>query len=126
MKHDHSMLVEREIPVRTESRFVRYIHHILTYWPDFLRLARSSQNATPRKETCMPDLPEIPNDDQVVSALAKLNGGRATALELCQALVAEGHPVLQSQLAIQRAADRGRIEINRDWSLTIARESVAA
>lgn len=74
----------------------------------------------------MPDLPEIPNDDQVVSALAKLNGGRATALELCQALVAEGHPVLQSQLAIQRAADRGRIEINRDWSLTIARESVAA
>lgn len=74
----------------------------------------------------MPDLPEVPNDEQVVEALQRLNGGHATAVQLCRALVDAGHPVLQTQLAIQRAADRGRIQINRDLSLSVAREFEAA
>lgn len=73
----------------------------------------------------MPDLPEIPTDEQVVKALKGLNG-HATAVQLFRVLVAEGHPVLQTQLAIQRAADRGFIQINRDLSLSVAQECEAA
>jgi hypothetical protein len=72
----------------------------------------------------MPDL-EVPNDDEVVAALAAL-GGTAAAVELCKALVIAGNSVLQSQLAIQRAADRGRLRINRDWTLSVAPEAIAA
>ncbi|HEX9931742.1 MAG TPA: hypothetical protein VGB08_02755 [Allosphingosinicella sp.] len=68
---------------------------------------------------------EIPSDQAVVDALAEL-GGRATAVRLCHALVVAGHPIRQSQLAIQRAAERGRIEINSDWSLSVAKEVLAA
>jgi hypothetical protein len=68
---------------------------------------------------------EVPSDDAVVQALAGL-GGTVTAPVLCKALVDAGHPVRQSQLAIQRAADRGRILINRDWTLSVCREAVAA
>jgi hypothetical protein len=68
---------------------------------------------------------EVPSDQQVVDMLAKL-GGHTTALVLCKALVADGHPVLESQLAIQRAAERGRLVINQDWSLTVAHEAQAA
>jgi hypothetical protein len=69
---------------------------------------------------------EIPTDDEVVAVLANELNGQATAVELFHALVARDHAALQSQIAIQRAADRGRIIINRDWSLTVAPESVAA
>jgi len=72
----------------------------------------------------MPDY-EVPSDDQVVAALAEL-GGTAPAVELCRALVIAGNPVLQTQLAIQRAADRGRLQINRDWTLSVVHEAVAA
>lgn len=68
---------------------------------------------------------EIPSDDQVVAALTAL-GSRVTARVLCAALIAEGHPVRQSQIAIQRAAERGRILVNDDWTLSLAHEAVAA
>ena len=70
---------------------------------------------------------EILLDAQVVAALTAL-GSRTTALKLCEKLVLEGHPRRDSQLAIQRAAERGAITINADWSLSVAerREPVAA
>lgn len=68
---------------------------------------------------------EIPSDDQVVAALAGL-GGHATAVALFRTLLAQDHPALQSQIAIQRAADRGKIVINRDWTLSIPVEAEAA
>lgn len=68
---------------------------------------------------------EIPSDQEVVDTLAAL-GERVTAVRLCQALVAAGHPIRQSQLAIQRAAERGHIEINSDWSLSAIKEAIAA
>lgn len=72
----------------------------------------------------MPDL-EVPSDDAVVAALLELDG-TAAAVDLCKALVRAGHSDLQSQLAIQRATDRGRLRINRDWTLSAAAEAVAA
>lgn len=68
---------------------------------------------------------EIPSDDAVVEALAGL-GGQATALALCDALVAADYPRRDSQLAIQRAAERGRIEVQTDWTLRQVVEEVAA
>ena len=70
---------------------------------------------------------EIPSDDQVVQALRALDG-RATALRLCERLVSDGHPRRDSQLAIQRAAERGFLTINSDWSLSVAerQQAVAA
>lgn len=60
---------------------------------------------------------EIPSDEVVVGALNKL-GLSVSARTLCEALVAEGHPRDRSQLAIQRAAERGKIAINKDLSLS--------
>ena len=68
---------------------------------------------------------EVPSDDEVVQVLSEL-GLAVTAMQLCGALVNAGHQVRQSQLAIQRAATRGRIRINDDWTLTAVRESIAA
>ena len=68
---------------------------------------------------------EIPSDDTVVAILHRL-GARVTARALCSALVNEGHPVRQSQVAIQRAAERGRIHVNADWTLSPILEAVAA
>lgn len=68
---------------------------------------------------------EVPSDNQVVEALHEL-GGHADALALCTQLMNSGHPRLQSQLAIQRAAERGRLSVNRDWTLSVALEAVAA
>lgn len=62
---------------------------------------------------------EIPSDDEVVATLQEL-GDRVTARDLCLKLVAVGHPVRQSQLAIQRTAERGRIQVNDDWTLSVA------
>ena len=67
---------------------------------------------------------EIPSDDQVVAALEAI-GGRADASALLERLVDDGHPPRQTQLAIQRAADRGRLRLERDWNYTV-RELVAA
>lgn len=67
---------------------------------------------------------EIPSDSEVVSALEAL-GGRATAVALCN-LLAKDHPRRDSQLAIQRAAERGRLQWEHDWTLTISKEAVAA
>ena len=72
----------------------------------------------------MPEL-EVPSDNDVVAALEAL-GGSAAAVELCRQLVIAGNSVLQSQLAIQRAADRGRLRINQDWTLSVAAEAIAA
>lgn len=69
---------------------------------------------------------EVPTDNEVVETLLAFQGGRATALQLCQALVANGHPVRQSQLAIQRAAERRRLHVHHDWTLSVERELVAA
>ena len=68
---------------------------------------------------------EIPSDAEVVAALADL-GGSATAIDLLEKLVSAKHPRRDSQLAIQRAAERGRILILPDWSLQLAKEAAAA
>jgi len=68
---------------------------------------------------------EIPSDNDVVVALERL-GGSATAIKLCRRLMEDGHPEWQCQLAIQRAAERGKIDVRDDWTLTTAREAVAA
>ncbi len=68
---------------------------------------------------------EIPSDDEVVAALTQLGQGIAARV-LCAALIADGHPVRQSQIAIQRAAERGRIRVNDDWTLSVAQEAMAA
>jgi hypothetical protein len=61
---------------------------------------------------------EVPSDDEVVATLTEL-GGHASALDLCRALVSKGHLKLRSQLAIQRAAERRRMVVNADWSLSL-------
>lgn len=68
---------------------------------------------------------EIPSDDQVVAALASIGDG-ATARAVCKVLIDQNHPVRESQIAIQRAAERGRICVNDDWTLSIPQEAVAA
>lgn len=68
---------------------------------------------------------EIPSDDAVVEALVKL-GGRAKAAQLCDALVAARYPRRDSQLAIQRASERGRIAVGADWTLTVPEKALAA
>jgi len=68
---------------------------------------------------------EVPSDDQVVAALIRLKG-HADAVALCQELMNEGHPQLQSQLAIQRAAERRRLIVNKDWTLSVPQEALAA
>jgi len=72
---------------------------------------------------------EVPSDDEVVEVLAQLSaeyGERVTARRLCEALIANNHPLRQSQLAIQRAAERGRLDVHADWTLSIAQEAIAA
>jgi len=60
---------------------------------------------------------EVPSDDEVVAVLNAL-GDRVTARDLCIQLISVGHPVRESQIAIQRAAERGRIQVNDDLSLS--------
>lgn len=68
---------------------------------------------------------EIPSDDQVVEALELLGNG-VTARALCVALINAGHPLRQSQVAIQRAAERGRITVHDDWTLSVPNAALAA
>lgn len=68
---------------------------------------------------------EIPSDDAVVTALTAL-GGRATARQLCDELVRTKNPRRESQLAIQRASERGRISVAKDWTISVPVEAVAA
>jgi hypothetical protein len=68
---------------------------------------------------------EVPSDTTVVQALVRL-GGHATALELCEELVRAKFPRRDSQLAIQRSAERGRINVAADWTLSVAQEVAAA
>ena len=68
---------------------------------------------------------EIPSDDTVVSALEEI-GASATASALCEQLVRNGHPRRDSQLAIQRAAERGRISVGSDWMLSVVDKVIAA
>lgn len=68
---------------------------------------------------------EVPSDNEVVAALEAM-GGRADASALLERLTGEGHSPRLTQLAIQRAADRGRLKLERDWSYTVARELAAA
>jgi hypothetical protein len=73
----------------------------------------------------MATIHEVPSDDEVVQALVAM-GGHADALQLCQRLMAAGHPELESQLAIQRAAERRRLQVNRDWTLSVPQGAMAA
>jgi hypothetical protein len=66
---------------------------------------------------------EVPSDEEVIEVLGGFNG-HATALQLCEALMQRQHPRLQSQLAIQRTAERGKIYIWSDWSLSLEQEKV--
>jgi hypothetical protein len=68
---------------------------------------------------------EVPSDAEVVATLQEL-GDRITARDLCIKLIAAGHPKRQSQLAIQRAAERGKITVNSDWSLSVTVEEALA
>lgn len=68
---------------------------------------------------------EIPSDEQVVAMLETI-GERVSARDLCIALIADGHPMRESQLAIQRAAERGKIHVHDDWTLSVAHEAMAA
>lgn len=69
---------------------------------------------------------EVPSDEQVVAALSEL-GGRADAIALCEKLMSQGHPELQSQLAIQRAAERRKLVVERDWTLSVpVQQNIAA
>ncbi|CAN0606630.1 unnamed protein product [Ectocarpus sp. 12 AP-2014] len=68
---------------------------------------------------------EIPSDETVVDTLRQL-GAKQTAVALCDALVDAGYPRRDSQLAIQRAAERGYIEIGRDWLLSAVAVTEAA
>ena len=68
---------------------------------------------------------EVPSDEEVVETLGQLEG-RTTALKLCEALMQRGHARLQSQLAIQRTAERGKIHIWSDWTLSLDEQKVAA
>ena len=61
---------------------------------------------------------EIPSDDEIMAAVAQLGPG-ADASAVLQALVGLGHPPRKAQLAIQRATDRGRIVVGRDWILSV-------
>ena len=69
---------------------------------------------------------EVPSDEEVVQTLGQLDGGHTTARRLCEALMAAGHPLRQSQLAIQRTAERGSIYVYSDWTLSVVPEAVAA
>lgn len=60
---------------------------------------------------------EIPSDEVVLAMLVEM-GERVSARSLCNKLVEAGHPRGQSQIAIQRAAERGKIAINGDLSLS--------
>ncbi|WP_162783772.1 hypothetical protein [Devosia naphthalenivorans] len=68
---------------------------------------------------------EVPSDDEVVGVLRKMGVG-ISARALCDALVQAGHPRPDSQLAIQRATERGRIVVAKDWTLTASNDMVAA
>lgn len=68
---------------------------------------------------------DIPSDEVVVQALVDL-GGRPTAAELCNQLVRTGHSRRGSQLAIQRASERGHISVGPDWRLSVVIQAVAA
>jgi len=68
---------------------------------------------------------EVPSDDEVVATLQQL-GGHADAVKLCRALMEKGHPHLESQLAIQRTAERRRLVVNRDWTLSVPGDAIAA
>lgn len=70
---------------------------------------------------------EIPSDEVVLATLASM-GLRVSARDLCDKLVDDGHPRGKSQIAIQRAAERGKIVINSDLSLSpsVAEELAAA
>lgn len=69
---------------------------------------------------------EVPSDEEVVETLVELGGKHVDAVTLCRKLMDRGHPRLQSQLAIQRTAERGRITVDRDWTLSVAEEEMAA
>ena len=68
---------------------------------------------------------EIPSDDDVVAVLNEL-GGRASAVRLRDRLIEVGHSESRSELAIQRATDRSRIFICRDWTLSVQQEQQVA
>jgi hypothetical protein len=63
---------------------------------------------------------EIPSDEEVVKALQKL-GGNVDAETLLSALAnGDKQSRYNAQLAIQRAFDRRRIDLTRDWHFVAA------
>ncbi len=59
---------------------------------------------------------EIPSDGEVCATLTRI--GSSTARELVDALVNAGHNARDSQWAIQRCLDRGKITIGAGLKLT--------
>lgn len=104
---------------RTESPFVRYLHQILMYGAEFLRPAQPPRNASPGKENCMPDQPEIPTDAEVLAAL-QANPEGLTPTALIQALQAQDHSAENIIRAIQRVLDRGTVHLSDDAKLVVA------
>jgi hypothetical protein len=70
----------------------------------------------------MPDHIEVPSDDEVIAVLQALHGA-ANARELCAHLMEKGHSRLESQLAIQRTAERGKIVLRNDWTFSVELEA---
>lgn len=106
MKHDRHMLAHPGFNNRTESPFVRSLEALCTTLTRFLRPARSSLDANPRKEKCMAD-PEIPTDEEVLAVLQTSADG-LTPSALIQALQVEGHTEENIIRAIQRVFDRNK------------------
>jgi hypothetical protein len=69
---------------------------------------------------------EIPADSVVCATLGKMD--RPTARALVEALIAAGYNSRDSQRAIQRCLDRGKIQLGAGLRLQLssAREGVAA
>lgn len=61
------------------------------------------------------DAGTMPSPDHVAGVLATI-GGKSNALDLCNALVLDGHTTKDSQLAMQRAVDTNHILLMNDWT----------
>lgn len=118
MKHDQNMLLGRELVVRTEPWFVRYAHQILRYGAQLLRPSQLQEADQPERRN-MPDLLEIPDDEEVLAALQESADG-LTPTALIRALEARDHTPENVISAIQRVLDRGKVHLSDDAKLIVA------
>jgi hypothetical protein len=120
MMHEGAFPKTPNRTTRTESPFVRYFERLWALFANSLRLARSSQNANPGKEHCMPEQQEIPTDEEVLAALAT-NPEGLTPTALMAALEAQEHTRENIIRAIQRVLDRGKVCLSDDAKLVPAK-----